>query len=496
MWALGHFACLTVTLAPFLCAARLRTTPISSKNSLVPNAFPLTGNAPTGVRGRAASTGVANILGSAVAFHGSKHMVAANLTAQVATEFTAADAALANSWRADTALRLNQSKTQDIKQQCNILSEYGSGPSECTKGSDHWDNPALLEEVPGFVAMLAEQKKALGPIHCCMGLNHMFALYTLVKKLKPAVIIESGVAAGHQTWMLRYSSVPYTPMFSIDPGDPAVSYSSARPGSFTGYKDPTGWTRYFTQAAFKDFSEIEWDKFIPDPEMRANTLVILDDHQSCVSRFKAMQKWGFRWAFYEDNYPFKVSTSNDAWTCVKNGPEIPRTFPVADYAFGDAYSPNAVCGAPLAPEVSSILYKDKFGDKCTYISREQHGEALTWLNQNMDVYFEFPALFTACKVKRPPLLGSDQTKLASFGLPPVAMEIWTYGHLFPAFVELVRDESVLVHSDPNSLYAPPASTTLPTTTTTTTTTTPAASSIGSGNALQTEHLVGLRPLPA
>jgi len=489
---LGIF--LALAAASFSCVGGLRSKPIGLKNYFATNAHEVTGNSSGGLRGLFAGALANPILDSAVALHAATGGV--NMTAQVATTLSSANAAIAKSWRADALLRMNQSKAQDIKQQCNILSEYGPAPSECSKGSDHWNKQSLLEEFPGFTSMLREQQKALGPIHCCMGLNHMFALYSLVKKLKPAVIIESGIAAGHQTWMLRHSALPYTPIFAIDPGDPAVSYSGIIPGSFVGWKDPTGWTRYFTQRAFTDFDEIEWDKFIPDPEMRANTLVILDDHQSCVARFKAMQKWGFRWAFYEDNYPFKVATSNDAFTCVKNGQAIPRTFPVLDYAFGDAFSPNAACGAPLAPDVTSVLYKDKFGEKCTYITRQQHGEALTWLNKNMDVYFEFPALFTACPVKREPLLGSDPGVLKALGLPPVEFEIWQYGHLFPAFVELQRDESVLVHSDPNSPYAPPASTTRLPTTTTTTSTTKAASAIGSANVLQTEHLVGMTPLQA
>jgi hypothetical protein len=267
-----------------------------------------------------------------------------------------------------------------------------------------------------------------------MGVNHMFALHYLVSTLKPAVIIESGVAAGHQTFMLREAAPKTTKIFSIDPGDPAANYGY---GAFGAWKDPSGMTTYLTGAWFQDLAKLNWATLIPDPAMRAKTLVILDDHQSCVERFKVLQKWGFRWAFYEDNYPFKVATSNDLYTCQDLPKTVKRDFDVMSYALGDAYSPNAACGAPfpIGP-TEQFWYKDSFGLKCKLGNVSDHGRLLKYLQNEMQVYFEFPPLFTPCKTARPALLGNNTKILGDKGLPAVDFEIWQYGHLFPSFVTL------------------------------------------------------------
>lgn len=317
-------------------------------------------------------------------------------------------------------------------QQCNIIGLYGASPSMCSQGHSHWTKDELKAHIPKFLAFWKKQNQVL-PNHCCMGVNHMFALHYLVTTLKPLAIIESGVAAGHQTFMLREAAPQTTKIFSIDPGDPAANYGY---GSFGAWKDPSGMTTYLTGALFQDLSKLNWELLIPDKAVRAKTLVILDDHQSCVERFKLLQRWGFRWAFYEDNYPFKVATSNDAYTCPDLGQKVNRDFDVVGYALGDAYSPNAACGAPYPIGQKQFWYKDSFGLKCKLADVKDHGNLLRYLQKEMEVYFEFPPLFTPCKTARPALLGNNTKILAGHGLPEVAAEIWQYGHLFPSFVDL------------------------------------------------------------
>merc|ERR1719428_2039843 len=242
---------------------------------------------------------------------------------------------------------------RSARQQCNIINEYAPEPSLCMKGHDKWSRTQLLAHVPKFRAFLAKQKQIL-PNHCCMGVNHMFALHYLIDTLKPSAIIESG--------------------------DPLVSYKG---GGFGAWKDYSGDTVYFTGPFFKDFAEIDWDIVIPDPEVRKNTLVMLDDHQSCVERFKVLQKYGFRYAFYEDNYPFKVATSQDPYTCLNLGHTIFRNFDVDGFAFGDAFSPNAACGAPYPEDKRQFVYKDCFGHKCKLSYKSDHDKMVTWLQDNM-----------------------------------------------------------------------------------------------------------------
>jgi len=342
----------------------------------------------------------------------------------------------------NTSLVVNANATSEFdmqfarainKVQCNIVELYGPEPAVCTTGKDFITTAQLQDQIKLFSATWAMQKRIL-PAHCCMGINHMFALFSLVKTLKPAAIIESGVAAGHQTFMLRMAANPYIPMYAIDPGDPSVNYKF----QFGYWKDMSGFTKYFTGSKFVDFADINWGEVIPDEEMRRNTLVILDDHQSCVERFRVMQMWGFKWAFYEDNYPRYVATSNDEHTCKKM--DIKRDFPFKDFLYGDAYSPNAACGEKVdGSSKEQFLYKDKFGGECEYIDAAKHNGLAAFLQKNMETYYEFPALYSDCKIKRPTILHQNEHGLAylrAFGFPEVKDDIWNYGHLFPAFIEL------------------------------------------------------------
>eukprot|EP00746_Dinoflagellata_sp_MGD_P004059 gnl/MRDRNA2_/MRDRNA2_107867_c0_seq1.p1 gnl/MRDRNA2_/MRDRNA2_107867_c0~~gnl/MRDRNA2_/MRDRNA2_107867_c0_seq1.p1 ORF type:complete len:384 (+),score=53.75 gnl/MRDRNA2_/MRDRNA2_107867_c0_seq1:51-1202(+) len=334
-----------------------------------------------------------------------------------------------------TVAKLEAQRTRSQEQQCNIIAEFGRAPLMCMQGHARFSRQELKLHVPAFLKFWEQQKQLL-PNHCCMGVNHMFALHFLVSKLQPTVIIESGVAAGHQTFMLRTIAPLGARIFSIDPGDPAQSYPNGFPGSHGHWKDTSGYTTYLTGASFMDFAMINWGALIPDPAIRAKTLVILDDHQSCISRIQVLKFWGFKWAFYEDNYPFKVATSTDPYTCPDLGTTITRDFPVDKLAFGDAYSTNAVCGGPLPKGMSSFVIKDGFGTKCKLATPQDQHSNLQYLQQQMQSYFEFPVLYTPCKSPRPPLLDTSTTNLVALGLPSVEGELWHYGHLFPSFIEL------------------------------------------------------------
>ena len=54
-----------------------------------------------------------------------------------------------------------------------------------------------------------------------------------VKHVAPKAVIESGVAAGHGTWLLRELVGPDVPIFSLDPVGPDVQSAGARLGRLT-----------------------------------------------------------------------------------------------------------------------------------------------------------------------------------------------------------------------------------------------------------------------
>ena len=112
---------------------------------------------------------------------------------------------------------------------------------------------------------------------------HLFWAWFVVRKLKPANIIESGVFKGQGTWLFK-QACPEAKIFSIDPVLEQREYI-----------DDTA--VYFTE----DFSMINWTEYL-DPK---DTLVFFDDHQNAYMRLQQMKWMGFIHAMFEDNYPVK-----------------------------------------------------------------------------------------------------------------------------------------------------------------------------------------------
>jgi hypothetical protein len=391
-----------VVVLPTQCSALLRYVSFSSASSLKANVFKVNASA----------------------------NVSANVSAHWQLEYgrlsKSADDAL------QMGLRAKDASPSPEEQQCEIGRQYTPTPSLCTQGNDFIPRPKLQTYLKEFKKLWVDFKAQLPGETCCMGINHQFAIYTAVKELQPLVIIESGVAAGRGTWLLRYSAGPHVPIFSLDPGDPIAMYGPSPPGR--GWKDNGGRTTYLTGSNFQDLAMVRWDVLIPDPAIRARTLVILDDHQSSIERLKMLRNWGFRYAFYEDNYPFGVATSADKVTCWKMGASMPRVFTKALH--GDAYSPNTVCSA-VPPGWNFVLEKDRFGAKCKFLTLDQHGQNVKWFQENLKSYFEFPPIFSRCTgLSRDPLLGTDASVLSSWGFPEPLYELWQYGHLYPALMDL------------------------------------------------------------
>ena len=158
-----------------------------------------------------------------------------------------------------------------------------------------------------------------------MNINHGFALWFTARKLRPPVVIESGVYHGLGTWLIRQGAGPDAHIISLDPS----------PSSQLRYKESEG--THLMGANFSDFGLVNWHRLIPDPAVRARTLVVLDDHMSCVKRVGQMLDAGFRHLFYEDNWALPYREGG---------------------AFPDSYGFNAVC-APVQLERAKRAYNAK-----------------------------------------------------------------------------------------------------------------------------------------
>ena len=112
-----------------------------------------------------------------------------------------------------------------------------------------------------------------------MRFNHMFALYFILLKIKPKVVIESGIFKGQSTWLIK-KTLPKCKIFSFD--------IDLKNRIFISKK-----VRYFEY-------DLKYYNFNNFPK---ETLVFLDDHQNHLERLKLLKWIGFKHVVLEDNYP-------------------------------------------------------------------------------------------------------------------------------------------------------------------------------------------------
>lgn len=113
-----------------------------------------------------------------------------------------------------------------------------------------------------------------------MGFNHSFALWWILKRLQPNLVIESGVWKGHSTWIIE-KAVPDSQIMSFDISFANLTYKSTN-------------ACYFKN----DFRFHNWNE-----HNLQNSVIFFDDHQNTYQRILQAYFLGFRKILFEDNYP-------------------------------------------------------------------------------------------------------------------------------------------------------------------------------------------------
>ncbi len=115
----------------------------------------------------------------------------------------------------------------------------------------------------------------------------LFTFHFLLKKLKPDVVIESGVWKGISTKIIRKTLGDDINIVCLDPTE------------FKGmYKDTNPNTEYFIGKNFIDFKDLDLSKY-----SGKKILVFFDDHQNAVDRFEQSAQKDIKYIFFNDNYP-------------------------------------------------------------------------------------------------------------------------------------------------------------------------------------------------
>jgi hypothetical protein len=198
---------------------------------------------------------------------------------------------------------------------------------------DRWKRSQLLESLEEFSELYAT--RPIKDNGGGMKSPHMFPSWFVVKKLKPKVLIESGVWKGQGTWFFEKAS-PETKIISIDPVESHRVYTSIN-------------ATYQTE----DFLVSDWSH-LP----KEDTFVFFDDHQNCLPRIKKCHELGFKKIMVEDNYAISQ---------------------------GDCYTPKKILSG-----------KDYIIDSAGLrTSHKNNKEDLDFFNDNVLIYQEMPPIFSS-----------------------------------------------------------------------------------------------------
>lgn len=145
-------------------------------------------------------------------------------------------------------------------------------------GAVPWTRTEMLDSLQEFSELYS--KRPIPENGGGMGAPHMFAIWFILKKLKPPAIVESGVWYGQGTWFFE-QACPDAQLYCIDINLERIRYRSKK-------------AHYFD----RDFSQLDWTS-LP----RRDTLLFFDDHQNAHERVKTAHWFGFNHMVFEDNYP-------------------------------------------------------------------------------------------------------------------------------------------------------------------------------------------------
>jgi hypothetical protein len=146
-----------------------------------------------------------------------------------------------------------------------------------TRHNFYWSTKAISLQLVKFIKLY--KKRPIKENINGAGFDNMFALYFILKKIRPKFIIESGILRGQTTWLIE-KTLPKSKILSIDINLKNRKYISKK----------------------IKYSNIDF-KFHNFYNIPKNTLVFLDDHQNHFERLKQCKFFGIKNVILEDNYP-------------------------------------------------------------------------------------------------------------------------------------------------------------------------------------------------
>ena len=198
-------------------------------------------------------------------------------------------------------------------------------------------------------------------------IEHAFALYCFLKKIKPKYVIESGVFKGMSTWIIE-QALPEAKIFCIEPRINNIVYKSKK-------------ANYFT----RDITEIDFN-FLDKDE----TLIFFDDHICLSKRLDYLEQNKFRKIIFDDNLP------PDVIGYVTPRAIMSENFEKSKIRIPYKYISRLIKNIFLFYFSSSDLKQIKFKNKFIEFERKNYSEKFRQklINKKKLIsnYFEFPPL--------------------------------------------------------------------------------------------------------
>jgi hypothetical protein len=199
-----------------------------------------------------------------------------------------------------------------------------------------------------------------------MMIPHMYVLWLILRKVRPSVVIESGVFRGQSTWLIE-QACPEAAVICFEPRIDNIVYTSSRAtyvrGDFLAYG--------------KDLSA-------------SRAFAFFDDHQDALPRIKHCKWIGIKEMMFDDNYP----------------PGKGDCYSIKKIIFGSGFEPKR--------RISSFQRNDLFTRVLRKAFRLAHYDPFApigdlpiepntddWmlLKKNLDCYMEFPPIVKAEKTR-------------------------------------------------------------------------------------------------
>tara|TARA_B110001450_G_C17617691_1_gene479910 strand:+ start:506 stop:1336 length:831 start_codon:yes stop_codon:yes gene_type:complete len=144
------------------------------------------------------------------------------------------------------------------------------------KNEPKWDHQEILNDVENFCEIY--EKRPIKDNKGGMKFPHAFALFFILKKIRPDLVIESGIFKGQSTWLIE-NTLPNVELICLD-----IDLSNRV---------------YVSKKAKYSNLDFKFHNFSKIPE---NTLVLFDDHVNHIERLKEANYFKIKNIILEDNY--------------------------------------------------------------------------------------------------------------------------------------------------------------------------------------------------